>query len=171
MIALTVALTGGWTLESDGGAYTLDRRQVCVDGTCSRVEDVRIREDGVWTVGELEVRWHTPTTASMRRGTGPWTRAQLRSPVAADSPWKGSAGERLTAGWGHGVLPGFWQSATYHCEEGTQAWLFRPVVKSELELIVRPGPEGWTFTEGAEVVKCPGNFGGVWERKRVPEVP
>ncbi|MEZ4322525.1 MAG: hypothetical protein R3F61_33975 [Myxococcota bacterium] len=63
------------------------------------------------------------------------------------------------------MLPGFWQSATYHCEEGTQAWLFRPVVKSEPEIVVRSGPAGLSFAEGAEVVLCAGNFGGIWERK------
>ncbi|MCB9670801.1 MAG: hypothetical protein H6734_15075 [Alphaproteobacteria bacterium] len=63
------------------------------------------------------------------------------------------------------MLPGFWQTATYHCEKGTTAWLFRPVVKSRPELVVRSGPGGWTFSEGGEVVACPGGFGGIWERK------
>jgi hypothetical protein len=166
MTVLVVTLTGGWTLASDGDDYTLDRRQVCVDGTCARVEQVRIRDDGVWTVGDVEVRWDSATTARMGRGAGPWTPAVLRSPVAAASPWEGTPGERLTAGWGHGVLPGFWQSATYHCEEGTQAWLFRPIVKTEPELGVRKTADGWAFSEGAEVVECPGDVGGIWERKR-----
>lgn len=165
-IVMTLTLAGGWTLESDGGAYTLDRRRVCVDGNCSPTEEVALRADGAWTVGALEIRWDSPTRARVRHGSGPWVAATLRSPVGTTSPWEGTPGGRLTAQWGHGVLPGFWQSATYHCEEGTTAWLFRPVVASEPELVVRKGADGWIFTEGAEVVKCPGNFGGVWEKKR-----
>ncbi|MCB9670799.1 MAG: hypothetical protein H6734_15065 [Alphaproteobacteria bacterium] len=97
-VLLVVTLTGGWTLESDGGAYAVDHRRVCTDGACSPVGEVQVRDDGVWSVGEVEVRWDTPTTARMRRGAGPWVAARLKSPVAGESPWKGTPGEGLTVG-------------------------------------------------------------------------
>jgi hypothetical protein len=165
-IVLTVALNGGWTLVSDGGATTIGHRKVCIDETCTPTPDVQIREDGIWVVGELEVQWTSPTKARVRNAGGPWTSAQLTSPVADPSPWSGTPGERLTVAWDHGVLPGYWQSATYHCEQGTTAWVFNPVVESEPELIVRSDDSGVHFGERAEIVLCPGNFGGIWERER-----
>jgi hypothetical protein len=165
-IVLTVVLVGGWTLESEDDQYTLDRRKVCVEGACTSTPDVGIRADGTWVVGEFEVQWSSPTKARMRPKGGSWVPATLQSPVADASPWEGTPGARLTASWGHGVLPGFWQSATYHCEKGTTAWVFRPVVKSEPELIVRTDATGWHFGESAEIALCPGNFGGIWERER-----
>ena len=160
MTPTLLMLAGSFTLTAGEAGVTLTPEETCIAGTCVVTGGAKAAEDGTWrfdsgvrvkwtshTEGtlsldgdtwvaaqltfatpseppppDLEVRWHTPTTASMRRGAGPWTSASLQSPVAAASPWKGTPGERLTA--------------------------------------------GWTFTEGAEVVKCPGNVGGIWERKR-----
>lgn len=164
---LTVALAGGWTLSSEGGAYTIERRETCVDGACAPTGTARIREDGVWVFASgLEVQWRTPTAARMRHGEGPWVPATLAATFAGPPPWEGEAGRSLSPGWAHGVLPGLWFQDTWHCEAGTVAWLFQPIVAEQKELIVRKVDSGWTFTEGGHIVKCVGDIGGITERTK-----
>ena len=75
--------------------------------------------------------------------------------------------ETLAPGWDHGVLPGLWFEAHYHCEKDTMAWTFRPVVKDVDGLIVRRVGEGWALSAGSnDIVKCVGAFGGISEPKR-----
>ena len=62
----------------------------------------------------------------------------MEGPADGDSP-----------GWEHGVLPGLWYEAHYHCQKEVKAWTFLPAVQGVDGLIMRRVGEGWAMSAGS----------------------
>ncbi|MEZ4316981.1 MAG: hypothetical protein R3F61_05745 [Myxococcota bacterium] len=148
-LTLQLAFTP-WTLATSDDSVTVTARETCIDGECSATGDPSV-DFGVWTIGDLQIRWTANDHALVRVGSGRWRPARLTAATPADRPPDTLEVAPIDArGW----APGLWREVTVGCDRARPAWVFDSIVRNGTSLVAVPDGSAWRLQPGTNVHRC-----------------